>query len=551
MTKLRKYVSLAVLTGAVLLIAVDATVMHLAVPSLTRDLGATATEVLWIGDVYSFAIAGLLITMGNVADRIGRKRLLLIGSAAFGIASVAAALAPTPEALIAARLALGAAGATLMPSTLSLIRNIFTDPAERTRAIAIWSAAAASGIALGPVVGGALLEHFWWGSVFLINVPVIVLILAVGWPVLPESRNPERHPIDLLSSALSMLAIVPFVYAIKHAASGGFDLALVASALLAVVGAWLFIRRQRRADEPMIDVSLFANGAFSGAVAVNFISVFAMSGVLFFFSQYLQLARGLGTLEAGLAQLPAALASLVAVAFVGVLLARLGRGRAIALALAVGAAGLVTVALVEGAEQLVWVLLALVPLGLGIGVSETLSVDAVVSAVPKEKAGAASSISETAYEFGTAMGIAVLGSVTTVIYRIGLPVDAPDAVRESLATASASLGDGPALEAAREAFVTAIQATTLIGAAVMLVGAFVALRLIPSGKGSEGAVTDAGASGGAEASVPGAGAPIGGPTSAHASHGATAAAGAEGGAPSAAADAPVGEAPGARTGSVG
>ncbi|HLT67969.1 MAG TPA: MFS transporter, partial [Microbacterium sp.] len=296
---MRRHLSLAVLTGAVLLLAIDSTVLYLAVPSLTRDLDPSATQVLWIGDIYSLAIAGLLVTMGNVADRIGRKKLLLIGSAAFGVASIVAAFAPTAEVLIVARLALGAAGATLMPSTLSLIRNIYPDPAERTRAIAIWSAAAASGIALGPIIGGALLEHFWWGSVFLINIPVMLAVIVVGAIVLPESKNPEAGRFDLLSSALSMLAIVPFVALIKRVAGGSIDPLALTLAVAAALGSWLFVRRQRRSAHPMIDVDLFRNGAFSGAVSVNFISVFAMSGTLFFFSQYLQLARELGPLHAG------------------------------------------------------------------------------------------------------------------------------------------------------------------------------------------------------------------------------------------------------------
>ena len=486
MTTARRYLSLSVLIGAVLLLTIDATVLHLAVPALARDLEPTAAQVLWIGDIYSFAIAGLLVTMGNVADRVGRKKLLLIGSTAFGVASVLAAFAPTAEVLIAARLLLGIAGSTLMPSTLSLIRNIFADPKERTRAIAVWSAAAASGIALGPVVGGLLLEHFWWGSVFLVNVPVMLAVIALGWWVLPESKNPSPHRLDLVSSALSMLAIIPFVYAIKQAAGGSFGVPALVALALSVAGGIAFVRRQRRSADPMIDIELFRNRSFSGAaVAVNFISVFAMSGVLFFFSQYLQLARGLGALEAGLAQLPAALAAMLAITAVGFLLAKLGRGRAIALALLIGAVGLVVVGLVEGSEHLALVLIAMVPLGFGIGISETLSVDAVVSAVPQEKAGAASSISETAYELGAAMGIAVLGSVVTATYRLALPAGSSEAARDSLATAVAALPEGHALETAREAFVVAMQSTTLLAAGVMLAGAAVAFFLIPSVRASQ------------------------------------------------------------------
>ena len=483
----RRWASLAVLVGAVLLLAIDSTVLYLAVPSLTADLSPTASQVLWIGDIYSLALAGLLVTMGNLADRIGRKRLLLIGASSFGLASVMAAFAPSAEVLIAARLLLGVAGATIMPSTLSLIRNIFPDQVERTRAIAIWSAAAASGIALGPLVGGVLLENFWWGSVFLINLPVMGLVIGFGAWLLPESRNPNPGRFDLLSSGLSMLAIVPFVYTIKQITGGKFDWITGVAILASIVGAILFVRRQQRSASPMIDVDLFRVPAFSGAVMVNFISVFALSGVLFFFSQYLQLARGLSPLEAGLAQLPAALSAMSAVAVVGFLLTRLGRGRAIGVALVTGAIGLGLVATLESSEQLVWLLLAVIPLGLGIGVAETLSVDAVVSAVRPAKAGAAASVSETAYELGVALGIAILGSLMTVFYRLhldlpaGLPSDAAAQVEDSLASATAVLEPGSqAVEAAQHAFVSAMQTTTLIAGGVMVLAAIVAFLLIPN-----------------------------------------------------------------------
>ncbi|WP_018119075.1 MFS transporter [Corynebacterium mastitidis] len=374
-----------------------------------------------------------------------------------------------------------------MPSTLSLIRSIFTDPAERTRAIAAWSAAAASGIALGPLIGGALLEHLWWGSVFLINLPVTLAVLILGGWLLPESRNPHPGPFDLASSALSMLAIVPLVYALKQATGGALTPGVALAVAVGALSGYLFMRRQRRFAYPMIEIALFANPAFSGAVLVNLISVFALSGALFFFSQYLQLARGLSPFQAGLAELPVALASMAAAAVVGVLLARLGRGRAIAASLLAGALGLALIAAVEGNENLAWVVLATVPLGLGVGVAETLSVDAVVSAVPQDKAGAASSISETAYELGVALGIAVLGSLITVLYRLRLDLPegtdpgAAERSRDSLASAAAALDPaGGAWATAREAFVSAMQSTTLVAAAVMLGAAAVAYRLIPN-----------------------------------------------------------------------
>ncbi|MGP9536618.1 MFS transporter [Brachybacterium sp. AOP43-C2-M15] len=489
MTPARRWAALAVLVGAVLLLAIDATVLYLAVPSLTADLSPTATQVLWIGDIYSLALAGLLVTMGNLADRIGRRRLLLIGATAFGAASALAAFSPSAEVLIIARLLLGIAGATIMPSTLSLIRSIFTEPVERTRAIALWSAAAASGIALGPLVGGALLENFWWGSVFLINLPVIALVLVGGALLLPESRNPHPGRFDLVSSLLSMLAIVPLVYAVKQLAAGTGGTDAVLAILAGAIGGVLFVRRQRRVEAPMIEVELFRNPAFTGAVLVNFTSVFALSGVLFFFSQYLQLARHLSPLRAGVAQLPAALAAMAAVLVVGLLLTRLGRGRAIAVALLTGALGLGLLALLESSEQLIWVLLALVPLGLGIGISETLSVDAVVSAVKPAKAGAAASVAETAYELGVALGIAILGSIVTVVYRSSLnlpadiPADAATRAQDSLAAAAVALeGHDVALASAEHAFVSAMQVTTMAAGGVMVVAAIIAATLIPNAR---------------------------------------------------------------------
>ena len=491
----RRWAALTVLVGAVLLLAIDGTVLYLAVPSLARDLAPTATQVLWIGDVYSLALAGLLVTMGTVADRFGRKRTLLVGATAFGAASALAAWAPTAEALIAARLLLGVAGATLMPSTLSIIRDLFADPAERTRAIAVWSAASGGGLALGPLVGGALLERFWWGSVFLINVPVVLAIVVLGAWLLPESRNPNPGRFDLVSAVLSALAVVPVVYAVKHAVTSGVDLLTGALVLAGAAAGLAFVARQRQSTDPTIDVSLFRNRAFTGAVLSTFISIFALSGLLFFFSQYLQLARGFRPILAGLAEMPATLAEIAVVALVGVTARRLGLGRAISLGLALAAAGLLAVAVAEPAPGYVWMALALVPVGLGIGLSLTLATDAVVSAVPRDKAGAAASVSETAYELGVALGIAVLGSVVTLAYRSGLhlPEDVPATVRATVTDSFASAATvldaaSPVREVAREAFVGAMQVASVTAAVIMAVAAVVAWRTIPSSVSSPEAV---------------------------------------------------------------
>lgn len=472
---------------AVLLLTVDATVLYLAVPSLAEDLGATATEVLWIGDIYSLTIAGLLVVMGTLADRIGRKRLLLVGATAFGAASVMAGLSQSAEMLIVARLLLGIAAATLMPSTLSLIRNIFTDSLERTRAIAVWSAAATAGAAAGPLVGGILLENFWWGSVFLINVPVVLLVVVAGFFLLPESKDPNPGRFDLTSAVLSLAAIVPVVYAVKHTVQSGIDVLGVACVVGGLLLGWLFVRRQRRLPTPLIDVELFRNMAFTGAVLAAFTSIFALAGLFYFFSQYLQLVRGFSPLQAGLAELPATLASIVVIAMVSWVLARLGVGSSISVGLLLAAAGLLGIAVAEGAQSYLWLGLALALVGLGVGLTQTVTTDAVVSAVPPDKAGSASAIAETAYELGIALGIAVLGSLMNALYRLHLklpndiPQDQREAAEESLATALHVLEpSSPAASLVRAAFTSGMQTTALVAAAITLVAAALAWRTIPS-----------------------------------------------------------------------
>ena len=270
----REWLGLVVLAFAVLLVAVDGTVLDLALPFISADLAPTSNQLLWIIDVYSFVLAGLLITMGTLGDRVGRRNLLLIGAAGFGIASVVAAFSTSPEMLIGARVLQGVSGATLMPATLGLIRTMFSDPRQRVMAIGIWGAMAGGGAAGGPLVGGWLLEHFWWGSVFLINIPVMIALIGFGPLVIPESKDPFPGKFDLVSSALSMLALVPLVYAVKETVAHGMEPATVLAAVVGIVSGVMFVRRQRRLADPMIDLRLFANPAFSTAVFTNFLSVF-------------------------------------------------------------------------------------------------------------------------------------------------------------------------------------------------------------------------------------------------------------------------------------
>ncbi|MGY1813566.1 MFS transporter [Blastococcus sp. SYSU D00820] len=488
----REWAALGVLVLAVVLLSVDSTVLSLAVPALTADLQPTAGELLWIGDVYSFALAGLLVLMGGLADRYGRKRVLLIGTAGFGLASAMAAVASDPVALVVARAALGVTAATLMPSTLSLIRNLFPDARQRTRAIALWSAGASGGAVLGPLVGGLLLEHYWWGSVFLVNVPIVVVLLVAGWLLLPESRDPRPGRLDVVGALQSIVAVLGVVYAVKELVGHGLTATAVATALGGVLAGTLFVRRQLRIASPLVDVRLFRNRAFSGALGSQIIALLALSGLLFFFSQYLQLVRGHTALEAGIREMPIMLASLAVVLVIGPLVSRIGLGRAIGLGLGTAGVGMLLLAGAESLSGYGWLAGALVVLGCGFGIAFTLSTDAAVSAVDPRTAGTASALSETSYELGAALGIALLGSLQTVLYRAHLPADvaglADGAPRESLARADQVLGaDAAALDAAREAFTSAMQVTAIAATVLLAVSAVTAWRVIPSIRARVGA----------------------------------------------------------------
>ncbi|MGK9464221.1 MFS transporter [Streptomyces sp. G6] len=480
-----RWLALAVLVLAVLLVAVDATVLGLATPYISEDLAPSSTQLLWIGDVYSFVIAGLLVSMGSLGDRIGRKRILLIGATAFGLISVLNAYAHTPELMIVARALLGVAGATLMPATLALIRNLFHDPRERSLAVGIWGAAASAGAAVGPVVGGFLLEHFWWGSVFLINLPVMAVLVLVGVKLLPESRNPDPGPWDLLSVVLSLVGMVGVVYAVKEAAAHGFAWATLAAGLLGAAALYGFVRRQLTMPTPLLDMRLFRSRGFSGAVLADLLTILGLSGLVFFLSQYLQLVQGRRPFEAGLAELPAAIGAVVA----GLLAGRAARRFSVRSVVSGGlaAVGLALAALTVIGQHTGYPLLgaALLVVGVGAGLSFTVTADVILSSVPKEQAGAASAVSETAYELGAALGIAVLGSIVTGVYRdFTGPAGTPDAAHESLGGAVEVAAHLPApsagalLNAARQAFVDGLTLAAGVGAAVLLAAAGAAWFLL-------------------------------------------------------------------------
>ncbi|MET9393971.1 MFS transporter [Streptomyces sp. NPDC006624] len=480
-----RWLALGVLVLAVLLVAVDATVLGLATPYISEDLEPSGTQLLWIGDVYSFVIAGLLVSMGSLGDRIGRKRILLVGATAFGAISVLNAYAGTPETMIAARALLGVAGATLMPATLALIRNLFHDPRERSLAVGIWGATASAGTAVGPIVGGFLLEHFWWGSVFLINLPVMAVLVLVGSRLLPESRTANPGPWDLVSVVLSLVGMVGVVYAVKEAATHGLSWATAAAGLLGLAALYGFVRRQLTLPAPLLDMRLFRHRGFSGAVLADLLTILGLSGLVFFLSQYLQLVQGRRPFEAGLAELPAAIGAVVAGLIAGRVARRFSVRSAVSGGLAAIGLALAVLTVIDRSTGYPLLGAALLVVGVGAGLSFTVTADVILSSVPKEQAGSASAVSETAYELGAALGIAVLGSIVTGVYRdFTGPAGTPAAAHESLGGAVEAAAHMPArsagamLDAARAAFVDGLALAAGVGAAVLLAAAVAAWFLL-------------------------------------------------------------------------
>ncbi|AZS47388.1 MULTISPECIES: MFS transporter [Microbacterium] len=491
----RGWAALVVLMLPVLLVSVDNTVLSFALPEISIALAPTGAEQLWIIDVYPLVLAGLLVTMGTLGDRFGRRRMLLIGATGFAAVSALAAFAPTAGLLIAARALLGFFGAMLMPSTLSLLRSIFQNRDQRRMAIAVWASAFSAGSALGPIVGGILLEHFAWGSVFLIAVPVLIPLLIAAPLLVPESRDPNPGRIDLISIALSMATMIPVVYAIKSLAVDGPSLTAGAWALLGFGMGYLFVRRQLRVKSPMLDMALFRRGSFSGAILVNLLSVVALVGFLYFVSQHLQLVLGLSPMMAGFALVPGMLAMIVAGLSVVPVSRRVPPHIVIPAGLAFSVAGYLIVAFTTHEHGVLPLVVAFVVLGIGIGAAETISNELILSSAPAAKAGAASAVSETAYELGAVLGTAVLGGIITAFYRgalvlpDGLPADVAHAAGETLAgayTAAQELPDqlGTALwDAAAAAFGSGVMVTSLIGAGLVVVAGVIAavtLRKAPS-----------------------------------------------------------------------
>jgi DHA2 family multidrug resistance protein-like MFS transporter len=473
----REWIGLAVIALPCLLYAMDLTVLTLAVPALTADLQPSATELLWIVDIYGFLVAGFLISMGTLGDRIGRRRLLLIGAAAFGAASVVAAFASTPEMLIASRALLGIAGATLAPSTLSLIRNMFHDDHQRTVAIGVWITSFSVGAAIGPLVGGVLLQTFWWGSVFLLAVPVMVLLLVVGPRLLPEYRDPQPGRYDIASVALSLVAVLAVIYGVKTIASDGVAIAGVVPALAGLAVGAAFVDRQRRLADPMIDLALFRNRGFSAPLGANLLGFAVLFGIEIFVAQYLQLVLGFSPLEAGLWSVPPAAAFVVGSQLTPPLAARMRPATLMLGGLVVALLGIGLLAQVEASSGAAVLVTGAVIMSLGLSPLFTLAADLAISSAPPERAGAASGISETSSELGGALGIAVLGTIGTAVYRDDAS-DRPDTLGGAVEAADRLplAARAEFLEPAREAFTHGLQVAATVSGALVLAAAIVIAR---------------------------------------------------------------------------
>jgi MFS transporter, DHA2 family, multidrug resistance protein len=489
----REWIGLAVIALPCVLYSMDLTVLHLAVPQLSADLKPSSAQLLWIIDIYGFLVAGSLITMGTLGDRIGRRRLLLTGAGAFGVASVLAAFSTSAEMLIATRALLGIAGATVAPSTLSLIRNMFLDPQERTVAVSVWITSYSVGGAIGPLFGGVLLQYFWWGSVFLIAVPVMALLLVVGPVLLPEYRDPKAGRPDLISAAMSLAAVLAVIYGLKQIAQDGLGWLPTLSVLAGLTVGVAFVRRQLKLADPLIDLRLFRVQGFSASLATYGFAIMVLFGGFLFLPQYLQLVLGLSPLQAGLWSVPWAVAFIVGSMLTPVIVRRVRPAFLMAAGLALAAPGFAVFTQVDATSGLAVFVAGTVAFSLGLAPVFTLTTDLIVGSAPADRAGAASALSETSAEFGGALGIAVFGSIGIAVYRsmmagavpAGVPPDAAEAARATLGGAVAMAGQlpgqlGPTLvDAAREAFIQGLRvaaAISVVGSLALAVFTLVALR---------------------------------------------------------------------------
>jgi DHA2 family multidrug resistance protein-like MFS transporter len=481
----REWLGLGVIALPCMLYSMDLTVLNLAVPTLTAELRPSASQMLWIIDIYGFMVAGFLITMGSLGDRIGRRRLLLWGAAAFAAASAVAAFSTSAEMLILWRAILGIAGATLAPATLSLISVMFRNERQRTFAISMWIASFSVGGLIGPLVGGVLIEFFHWGAVFLIAVPFMLLLLALGPLILPEYRAPTARPLDLPSVGLSLSAILSAVYGVKRIAEGGADLGAAAAIAAGLGLGVVFVRRQRRLADPMVDLALFRIPAFSAALAINLVGILFLFGVFVLLAQYFQLHQGLSPLEAGLWSMPSAAAFTVASFCVSPLAARLRPATLMAGGALLASAGFMLMASVTTLGPVVF---ASMLFSIGFTPVITMTTGIVVGAAPPERTGSASALSETMAELGGALGVALLGSLAALLFRLAMADAAgPDLDAGRQATLAGALDAASRLpseagaklaEAARAAFMDGFRLVAILCALGMAACAAIALAVL-------------------------------------------------------------------------
>lgn len=492
LSKRRRWLSLIVLSASLFVLSIDMTILNVALPDLSLDLGATAEEQLWMIDIFSLILAGLLIPMSVLADRWGRKRMLLIGFGIFGGASFFVLFATNSLFVIGLRAVLGIGGAMIMPTTLSLIRSIFIDPKERAQALGVWAGVAGVGIALGPIIGGLLLEYFSWHAAFLVNVPLMIVATIAGWILLPEVRLPNPPRWDMLASLLSITGMVLLIWGVKSFAKEGISNPFIWMAMIVAVFllSW-FVLRCLRSPEPFLDVRLFKRKPFTAGVIAALLTMFAMAAVLYLVAQWLQLVKGLSPLESGIRLLPLALGAIIATTIAPPLASRIGARIVLSGGLFIAGVGF-SVLYISPELNYTAVMVTLILLGAGTG-SLAIATTTIMASTPVEKAGNASAIEESAYDFGNVLGIAVLGSLATNIYRKelnvaeliyqGLPRSVADSVEESLAsslTVAIEIGSSELVALSLDAFTTSLIRTGLAGSVVMIAAAVLVFFLIPN-----------------------------------------------------------------------
>lgn len=468
----RAWLGLVVILGPVLLVSMDGSILFLTMPSITDALSPTAGQALWILDIYGFAVGSLLVAFGSIGDRYGRLRLLMIGAAVFGAGSAGAAFAPSAEMLIACRALMGVAGATLLPSALAVLSELFPDARQRGRAVGIFAAAFAAGFAIGPVVGGALLGRFWWGSVFLVNLPVIALFLVFAPVLLREVRATRTGRVDLLSVAASAGGLLLTIYGVKHLAADGFSVPAVAAGAAGVAVLVFFALRQRRLEHPLIDFSLFRDRTFTIAIITGLLPLAAWSAAAYLSGIYLQSVLGLSVLHAALLALPGAAVLTVTCIVTPPFVERIGKKNALVVCHFTIAGGLLLLLPVTVSGGVGWYVASTMIAGLGYGISFAVVADTAVGAVPAERAGSAGAIAETSNEIGNALGIALLGSLAALLFRLQGPDLAPtlDETLRLPGLVPAVLSD------AKGAFVTGLHVAVLVASVLHAVLGAAALR---------------------------------------------------------------------------